>query len=89
MQTDTNSQAWNVEGLKKVLEEQGLTKRQAEISAMVACGASNQDIADSLFISEKAVRSHLSDTYKKLKVKSRAQLIVRCLPHTFYPTEVA
>jgi gentisate 1,2-dioxygenase len=34
-----------------------------------------------LFVTEKTVKFHLTNIYKKMNVKSRAQLIVWCLPH--------
>jgi len=54
----------------------GLTGREREILALVAGGASNQAIADQLFISEKTVRNHLTAIFDKLGVSSRSQAIV-------------
>nr|BFD64788.1 hypothetical protein BdHM001_34690 [Bdellovibrio sp. HM001] len=79
----------NLDSLRNTLAMKGLSSRQSEIVTLVMSGLSNREIADKLFISEKAVRSHLSDTYKKLVVKSRAQLIVYCLPHTFHTKEAS
>jgi pimeloyl-ACP methyl ester carboxylesterase/DNA-binding CsgD family transcriptional regulator len=53
-----------------------LTAREREILAFVAGGAANQAIADSLFISEKTVRNHLTAIFDKLGVSSRSQAIV-------------
>jgi hypothetical protein len=38
-------------------------------------------VAGQLFVTEKTVKFHLTNIYKKMSVKSRAQLIVWCLPH--------
>ena len=35
-----------------------------------------------MFVTEKTVKFHLTNIYKKMDVKSRAQLIVWCMPHT-------
>lgn len=56
-----------------------LSERECEILYHVARAKSNQDIADSLFISEKTVKNHLSSIYSKLNIHSRLQLINRAL----------
>ncbi|QKJ18402.1 helix-turn-helix domain-containing protein [Microbacterium hominis] len=48
-----------------------LTARESEILDLVARGASNREIAQRLFISEKTVGRHLANTYLKLDVSSR------------------
>ncbi|WP_448809124.1 LuxR C-terminal-related transcriptional regulator [Agromyces bauzanensis] len=48
-----------------------LTAREREILEHAARGASNRDIADRLFISEKTVGRHLANIYLKLGVGSR------------------
>ncbi|WP_431237455.1 LuxR C-terminal-related transcriptional regulator [Mycolicibacterium aichiense] len=49
----------------------GLTKRELEVLAGIAAGASNRDVAKQLFISEKTVGRHLANIYVKLGVSSR------------------
>jgi ATP/maltotriose-dependent transcriptional regulator MalT len=49
----------------------GLTKREVEVLSRIAAGASNRDIAQQLFISEKTVGRHLANIYVKLGVSSR------------------
>ena len=46
-------------------EASELTKREAEILAMINVGLSNQEIADHLFISRETVRWHLRSLYSK------------------------
>jgi pimeloyl-ACP methyl ester carboxylesterase/DNA-binding CsgD family transcriptional regulator len=53
-----------------------LTAREREILDLVASGASNQQIAGQLFISEKTVRNHLTAIFDKIGVSSRSQAIV-------------
>jgi pimeloyl-ACP methyl ester carboxylesterase/DNA-binding CsgD family transcriptional regulator len=53
-----------------------LTSREREILDLVASGASNQQIAGKLFISEKTVRNHLTAVFEKIGVSSRSQAIV-------------
>lgn len=66
-----------------------LTNREAEVAVLVSTGLSNKEIANSLFVTEKTIKFHLQNIYKKMNVKSRAQLIVWCLPHMefFEPTK--
>jgi DNA-binding CsgD family transcriptional regulator len=53
-----------------------LTAREREVLDLVASGASNQEIAERLFISEKTVRNHLTAIFDKIGVSSRSQAIV-------------
>jgi HD-GYP domain-containing protein (c-di-GMP phosphodiesterase class II) len=48
-----------------------LTPREVEILLLVARGASNKEIAEQLFLSQKTVRNHVERTYAKLGVNNR------------------
>jgi DNA-binding CsgD family transcriptional regulator len=52
-----------------------LTAREQEIVRHLMTGASNTEIADSLFVSEHTVKSHLYNVFKKLNVKNRLQAV--------------
>ncbi len=67
--------------LRDVLIQKGLSNREAEVAELVSKGLSNKEVANQLFVTEKTVKFHLTNIYKKMCVKSRAQLIVWCLPH--------
>lgn len=67
--------------LRDVLIQRGLSNREAEVAELVSKGLSNKEVANQLFVTEKTVKFHLTNIYKKMNVKSRAQLIVWCLPH--------
>lgn len=54
-----------------------LTPRELEVLDLIARGLSNQEIADSLFISAKTVRNHITHILSKLDVSRRAEAIVR------------
>jgi DNA-binding CsgD family transcriptional regulator len=74
--------------LRDVLIQKGLSNREAEVAELVSKGLSNKEVANQLFVTEKTVKFHLTNIYKKMSVKSRAQLIVWCLPHLgFVETE--
>ncbi|KTA91731.1 LuxR family transcriptional regulator [Aeromonas salmonicida subsp. smithia] len=52
-----------------------LTAREQEIIRYLMTGASNTEIADSLFVSEHTIKSHLYNVFKKLNVKNRLQAV--------------
>jgi len=56
---------------------QTLTPRELQVALTVAGGATNKETAASLFLSAKTVEFHLSNTYRKLGVRSRAELVRR------------
>lgn len=53
-----------------------LTKRELEVLIQVANGMFNKEIADSLNISERTVKNHLSNIFKKIDVSDRTQAAV-------------
>jgi DNA-binding CsgD family transcriptional regulator len=54
----------------------GLTKRELDILRRIAAdGASNRQLAQRMFISEKTVGRHLANIYLKLQVSSRAAAV--------------
>jgi DNA-binding NarL/FixJ family response regulator len=53
-----------------------LTERELEIITSLARGRSNKQIARDLSISEKTVRNHISNIYKKLHVYDRTQAVL-------------
>lgn len=56
-----------------------LTARETQILALVAQGHSNQEIADTLFISERTVRTHVSHILDKLHLANRTQAALYAL----------
>jgi len=50
-----------------------LTAREAEILAMVASGATNEQISDRLFLSRHTVKTHVYNIFKKINVTNRLQ----------------
>ncbi len=52
-----------------------LTDREREVAWLVAGGASNPDVAATLFLSRKTVERHLSNIFAKLGVRNRVELV--------------
>ena len=66
--------------LAQMLMDAKLTFKEIQVTDLTARGLSNKEIANQMFVTEKTVKFHLTNIYKKLGVASRAQLIVKCLP---------
>ena len=58
-----------------------LTAREMDVLACIAKGFSNQDIAHALFVSEKTVKNHLTNIFRKLNVNDRTQALIYVLKH--------
>jgi NarL family two-component system response regulator LiaR len=53
-----------------------ITERERDVIRLVAKGRSNHDIAQELFISEKTVKTHISNILSKLNLQDRTQLAI-------------
>jgi DNA-binding CsgD family transcriptional regulator len=51
-----------------------LTPREEQVARLVAGGASNRDVAGSLYVNPKTVEYHLVNVYRKLGVRTRTEL---------------
>ena len=63
---------------RDVLKEKvsDLTRRELEVLKMIASGAFNKEIASTLNISERTVKNHVSNIFKKIGVSDRTQAAV-------------
>ncbi|PZO44138.1 MAG: DNA-binding response regulator [Pseudanabaena frigida] len=53
-----------------------LTPRKQEILRLIAKGANNREIADTLFISEKTVRNNITNIFSQLGLRDRTQAAI-------------
>lgn len=63
----------------KIVESASLTAREKSILGLCAEGLNNIEIATHLAISERTVRFHLGNTYRKLGATGRAQALTRAI----------
>lgn len=55
------------------VEVSAFSMRERQVLALIAEGLTNCEIAERLFLSESTVKSHLSSSFRKLSVSSRAE----------------
>lgn len=57
----------------KATVEEKLTARETEVINLIACGLTNEEIANQLIISDKTVKTHVSNILHKLNLAHRTQ----------------
>ncbi|NLK43491.1 MAG: response regulator transcription factor [Tissierellia bacterium] len=61
---------------KSIEQINSLTNREYEVLILIAEGLNNKDIAERLYISEKTVKNHVSNIFKKLDLNDRVQAAI-------------
>ena len=62
-------------------ELQGLTDREREVLEQIAQGLTNREIAEKMVISEKTVKTHVSNLLDKLNLEDRTRAAIWALKH--------
>lgn len=62
-------------------KEERLTYREVEVLQLVGQGMNNQEIAQKLFLSEKTVKNHLTNIFRKINVVDRTQAVLYAIKH--------
>ncbi len=62
-------------------ELQGLTEREREVLNYIAGGLTNREIAEKMVISEKTVKTHVSNVLDKLELEDRTRAAIWALKH--------
>jgi NarL family two-component system response regulator LiaR len=65
-----------------------LTERELEVLRLIASGLNNREIANTLVISEKTVKTHVSNILSKLHLGDRTQAAIYALRHGLAPDGV-
>ena len=71
--TVINNKLWGLSSIE--ITEQIPSDRELEILLLLTQGLRDRDIAKKLIISESTVKFHINNLLKKLKVKTRYQLL--------------
>ena len=69
------------------MRSEQLTRREREVLACIAKGFSNYVIAQTLYVSEKTVKNHLTNIFRKLNVNDRTQALIYALKHKIMTLE--
>ncbi len=62
-------------------EKSPLTPREQDVLSELTKGKSNKEIASSLFVTEKTVKTHISNIFAKLDVQDRTQAALYAVKH--------
>jgi DNA-binding NarL/FixJ family response regulator len=62
-------------------DESSLTSREIEVLELIAEGMINKEIAKKLYISEKTVKNHVSNIFRKIDVSDRTQAAIYAFKH--------
>ncbi|MFN0016246.1 MAG: response regulator transcription factor [Saprospiraceae bacterium] len=63
--------------LEQALAQHRVTQREYEVLLHIAQGLSNQQIADTMFVSLNTVKTHTANLFSKLDAQRRTQLVER------------
>ena len=75
-QWQKDSQPKTEKTVNKSVSIEALTPKEKEVLALVAKGASNQEIADKMCVRDVTVKTHMNSIFKKLKVTNRTQAVL-------------
>ncbi len=81
---DTNTAKQAMERLTQIPGSE-LTEREREVLTLVARGYTNKQIADTLFVSEKTARNHVSHILDKLGLSRRSEAAAFAVEHKLVP----
>lgn len=71
------------------IDQYNLSGREIEVVQEIVLGQTNKECANRLFVTEKTIKFHLTNIYKKMGVKSRSALIVKVMVMKDRPPEPA
>lgn len=70
-----------------ITEGERLSAREIEVLQLIGKGMSNAEIARSLYLSEKTVKNHLTNIFRKIDVTDRTQAVLYAIKHKIVNVE--
>lgn len=67
-----------------IVEAYGLSKRELDVTRMIARGLGTSEIAAGLFLSPHTVRDHVKSVFEKTGVSSRGELVAKVFADHYY-----
>lgn len=59
------------------------TKRECEVMQLLTDGCTNNDIAEAMSISDKTVKNHISNIFKKMNVHDRTKVVITAIKNNW------
>jgi DNA-binding NarL/FixJ family response regulator len=69
------------------MDNDKLSNREVEVLRLIGKGMSNAEIARNLFLSEKTVKNHLTNIFRKIQVTDRTQAVLFAIKHKIINVE--
>ena len=70
---------------EKALADADISSRELEVLQLIAKGMSNQEIADTLYLSVSTIKTHIANLYFKLDVTRRTQAVEKAKKLSLIP----
>ena len=70
-----------------MVESDRLSNREIEVLRLIGKGMSNAEIARELYLSEKTVKNHLTNIFRKIQVTDRTQAVLFAIKHKIVNVE--
>jgi DNA-binding NarL/FixJ family response regulator len=61
---------------RQYLRQEGLTLRQIEVFGLVMQGLTNKEIGSRLYVTDKCIKLHTGNIFKKIPASNRHELLV-------------
>ena len=84
-QATTRLTALTAGGIQSHIAGSELTEREREVLALIARGYTNKQIADTLIVTEKTARNHVSHILEKLGLARRSEAAAFAVEHKLVP----
>ena len=68
-------------GTLAAAHDDGLSRREREVLALVASGRTNQEIAEAMFVTINTTKTYIRTAYVKIGVRSRSQAVAWAVRH--------